>query len=83
MKHSDYSRRAFLLGFGAPALLSLTGCARAAEPAKKKTLPAEVTIEKFSRAGVSEGKVYEFLEIGAAVADAGSILRGCLVHGGL
>ena len=56
MKHSDFSRRAFLSGLGAPVLLSLTGCAQAAE-SKRKPLPAEVTIEKFSAAGVSQGKV--------------------------
>jgi len=54
MKNLQWSRRIFLLG--APTLMTL-GCARAAEPAKKKTLPPEVTLEKFSRAGVSEGKV--------------------------
>jgi peptide-methionine (R)-S-oxide reductase len=50
MKHT---RRDFL--FGAPALLCVAGCARA-EPAKRSTLPAEVTIERFSRAGVSLGR---------------------------
>jgi peptide-methionine (R)-S-oxide reductase len=56
MKHPDWSRRQFLLGAGAPALLSLAACARAAGPAKR-SLPAEVTIENFSKAGVSLGKV--------------------------
>jgi peptide-methionine (R)-S-oxide reductase len=56
MKHSAFSRRLFLLGVSAPSLLSLAGCAQAAETAKKK-LPAEVTLEKFSAAGVSQGKV--------------------------
>ena len=32
---------------------------------------------------VVEGEVDEFLEIGALVAEAGSVLRGCSVHGGL
>jgi len=33
--------------------------------------------------GVFQRQVDQFLEIGAAVAEAGSVLRGCLVHGGL
>ena len=57
MKHSAFSRRHFLLGVGVPTALSLSGCARAAEPDKKKSLPAEVTIEQFSRDGKSQGKV--------------------------
>ena len=57
MKHSILSRRHFLVGVGVPAVLTLSGCARAAEPAKKKTLPAEVTIEQFSKDGKSLGKV--------------------------
>ena len=57
MNDSSWTRRNFLLGVGVPAALTLTGCARAAEPASKKALPAEVTIEKFSKAGTSEGKV--------------------------
>jgi peptide-methionine (R)-S-oxide reductase len=56
MKDSGFSRRVFLLGLGAPSVLSLAGCAEAAEPGKRK-LPAEVTIENFDAAGVSQGKV--------------------------
>lgn len=52
MKHT---RRHFLLGV--PTLLCVAGCARASEPGKQQTLPAEVTIENFSRAGKSLGKV--------------------------
>jgi peptide-methionine (R)-S-oxide reductase len=48
-----HTRRHFLVG--APALFCVAGCARAMEPGKK-TLPAEVTIEKFSKAGASLGK---------------------------
>jgi peptide-methionine (R)-S-oxide reductase len=48
------TRRGFLVG--APTLLVLAGCARSAE-AGRKALPAEVTIENFSRAGKSLGKV--------------------------
>jgi peptide-methionine (R)-S-oxide reductase len=55
MKHADWSRRQVLFGMGAPALLSLASCARAAGPAQK-TLPPEVIIENFSKAGVSLGK---------------------------
>jgi peptide-methionine (R)-S-oxide reductase len=56
MSDAKFSRRFFLAAAGAPTLLSLAGCARAAEPVKQP-LPAEVTIEKFSAAGVSLGKV--------------------------
>jgi peptide-methionine (R)-S-oxide reductase len=56
MSELKISRRFFLAAAGAPTLLSLAGCAQAAEPAKKP-LPAEVTIENFSKAGVSLGKV--------------------------
>jgi peptide-methionine (R)-S-oxide reductase len=56
MNGSSWSRRHFLAGLGVPAVLSLAGCARAAETAKKQPLPAEVTIENFSRAGTSLGK---------------------------
>ena len=51
MKHS---RRHFLLA--APSLLCVASCARAMEPGKQKKLPAEVTIENFSRDGKSLGK---------------------------
>jgi peptide-methionine (R)-S-oxide reductase len=55
MKHSD-SRRAFLTGALSLPLVSLTSaCADAADGAKPG-LPAEVTIENFSAAGVSLGK---------------------------
>ena len=47
-------RRHFLLGV--PTLIGVAGCARAMDPGKK-TLPAEVTIENFSKAGKSLGKV--------------------------
>jgi peptide-methionine (R)-S-oxide reductase len=57
MKHTSLSRRTFLAGIGVPAALSITGCARAAEPDKKRALPAEVTIEQFSKDGKSLGKV--------------------------
>src|SRR5262245_49659390 len=54
---SRFSRRHFLLATSVtPALVSLAGCARAMEPTKK-SLPAEVTIENFSKAGKSLGKV--------------------------
>lgn len=52
MKHS---RRHFLLA--APSLFCVAGCARALEPGKQKSLPAEVTIENFSRDGRSLGRV--------------------------
>jgi peptide-methionine (R)-S-oxide reductase len=52
MNHA-WSRRHFLLA--APGALCVAGCARAAEPAR--SLPAEVTIENFSRDGKSLGKV--------------------------
>ena len=52
MKHS---RRHFLLA--APSLICVAGCARALEPGKQTTMPAEVTIENFSRDGKSLGKV--------------------------
>jgi peptide-methionine (R)-S-oxide reductase len=52
------SRRGFLFSaLAAPAVSFVAACADAADPAKKHSLPAEVTIEKFSRAGVSLGKV--------------------------
>jgi peptide-methionine (R)-S-oxide reductase len=57
MKDLKFSRRNFLWSVSAPAALSLAGCAEAAEPAAQKKLPAEVTIENFSVAGVSQGKV--------------------------
>jgi peptide-methionine (R)-S-oxide reductase len=47
-----FTRRFFLAG--APTLLALAGCARAADA--KRKLPAEVTIENFSKAGKSLGK---------------------------
>jgi peptide-methionine (R)-S-oxide reductase len=55
MAHSSFSRRNFLLT-SLPAALSIAACADAAEDAKT-TLPKEVTIEEFSPAGVSLGKV--------------------------
>jgi peptide-methionine (R)-S-oxide reductase len=57
MKHPGFSRRHFLAALGAPAVLSLTACARAADTPKKSTLPAEVTIETFASDGSSRGKV--------------------------
>jgi peptide-methionine (R)-S-oxide reductase len=55
MKHT---RRTFLWGaLATPAASLVAACADAADPATKKTLPAEVTIENFSKAGASLGKV--------------------------
>lgn len=53
MKHA-FSRRDFLV-FAAPAALTLAACAEAAD-AKRKPLPAEVTIEDFDSAGKSLGR---------------------------
>ena len=54
MKHT---RRGFLLGtLAVPAASLVSACADAADPAQK-SLPAEVTVENFSKAGVSLGKV--------------------------
>ena len=54
MKHT---RRTFLWGaLATPAASLVAACADAADPAKK-ALPAQVTIEKFSKPGVSLGKV--------------------------
>ena len=55
MKHLT-SRRGFLLGAVVAPLA--TACARAADKSEAvKSEPAEVTIENFSSAGVSQGKV--------------------------
>ena len=55
MSHRSVSRRQFL--FAVPATLSVVACADAADSAKKRSLPAQVTIENFSRDGKSLGKV--------------------------
>ena len=55
MACSHFSRRKFLLT-SVPAALSIAACADAAGDAKP-ALPGEVTIENFSPAGVSLGKV--------------------------
>jgi len=57
MNDSKSSRRSFLSGLlASPVALAVAACARAAEkPAAAQ--PAEVTIENFSAAGVSQGKV--------------------------
>ncbi len=52
-----WSRRGFLMAMAAPAAMSMVGCADAADAARKSPLPKEVTIENFSAAGVSLGKV--------------------------
>jgi peptide-methionine (R)-S-oxide reductase len=57
MRHWRPSRRDFLWGLSLPAALSVAACADAADPAKRAPLPKEVTIENFSPAGVSMGKV--------------------------
>jgi peptide-methionine (R)-S-oxide reductase len=46
-----HTRRSFLLG-----TLALAGCARSADQKSPAPVPAEVTIEEFSAAGVSLGK---------------------------
>jgi peptide-methionine (R)-S-oxide reductase len=54
-----HTRRGFLLGvLATPAVPLVASCADAADSADspRKALPAEVTIEKFSKAGVSLGK---------------------------
>ena len=54
MKHT---RRTFLCGaLATPAASLVAACADAADPGKK-ALPAQVTVENFSKAGVSLGKV--------------------------
>ena len=56
MNDSGFSRRGFLLGtLGAPLTLTLSGCARAAEPGKKQ-IAGDVTIENFDARGASLGK---------------------------
>jgi peptide-methionine (R)-S-oxide reductase len=58
MKQSDFSRRGFLLGaLGAPLVLGVTACARAADAAKPAPPTGDVTIENFDAKGVSQGKV--------------------------
>jgi peptide-methionine (R)-S-oxide reductase len=56
MKPSNPSRREFLL-LTIPGVLSVAACADAAEKPARPPLPKEVTIENFSAAGVSLGKV--------------------------
>jgi peptide-methionine (R)-S-oxide reductase len=56
MKHPSRSRRHFLFTV-MPAALSIAACADAAESGKKPELPKDVTVENFSAAGVSLGKV--------------------------
>jgi peptide-methionine (R)-S-oxide reductase len=52
-----HTRRGFLLAaLATPTVSLVAGCAEAADPARKKALPAEVTIENFSKAGLSLGK---------------------------
>jgi len=56
MKDHGFSRRGFLLGtLGTPLTLALSGCARAAAPAKQQ-VGGDVTIENFDAAGKSLGK---------------------------
>jgi peptide-methionine (R)-S-oxide reductase len=57
--NAGYSRRGFLLGaIGAPLALSMSSCARAAEPqADKAAPPGDVIIENFDAKGASIGKV--------------------------
>ena len=60
MFDSNHSRRGFLMGaLASPLALAFAACARSADQraAKDKDLPAKVTIENFSAAGVSLGKV--------------------------
>jgi peptide-methionine (R)-S-oxide reductase len=55
----QHTRRGFLLGvLATPAVPLVASCADAADSADspRKALPAEVTIENFSKAGVSLGK---------------------------
>jgi len=55
MKDSNSSRRAFLSGLlASPVALAVAACARSAD---KTAAPANVTIENFSAAGVTQGKV--------------------------
>ena len=56
---SSHSRRGFLAGIlAAPVTLALSACARSAgKQAEAQAKPAEVSIENFSAAGVSLGKV--------------------------
>lgn len=52
------SRRSFLGSMAAlPVALSLSACAEAADAPRKFVLPKQVTLEEFSTAGVSLGKV--------------------------
>lgn len=58
MNDTKGSRRNFLQRMAAvPFVFSMAACAEAADARKKFTLPKEVTIENFSAAGVSLGKV--------------------------
>ena len=56
MSRHSFSRRHFLV-LAAPAALGLAACAEAADGRKHKPLPKEVTIEDFSAAGVSLGRI--------------------------
>src|SRR5690606_16433884 len=56
MKRTALSRRHFL-ALAAPAALTLAACAEAADGGKRKPLPKEVTIEDFSAAGESRGRI--------------------------
>jgi peptide-methionine (R)-S-oxide reductase len=56
MNGSRHSRRGFLFALGAPMAIALTGCARAAEPAKAAPPAGDVTIENFDAKGDSQGK---------------------------
>ena len=63
MSHTR-SRREFLQLLTLPAVLTLPACADAAdEPKSKFVLPKEVTIENFSAAGVSLGRVEGTVQI--------------------
>jgi peptide-methionine (R)-S-oxide reductase len=56
MNDSNYSRRGFPFGtLAAPLALTLSGCARAAEPGRKQIV-GDVTIENFDARGAGLGK---------------------------
>jgi len=51
------ARRSFLAGLlASPLVLAVSACARAADKPSEAAKPANVTIENFSAAGVSQGK---------------------------
>ncbi len=58
MEDSLNARRRFLLGMAAtPVALAVAACVRSADKASIDSVPGVVTIENFSPAGVSQGKV--------------------------